>query len=243
MPAAAADRALAFAALAILSSALPAPRAHAGRPMTTDDARMLDPKACQLETWVRSNRDSSEYWLAPACNPFGPFELAYTGAWTHEDGAGTALTDNLVQVKAIVRPLDVNGWGWGISVGTDRHLHREAGNGWPGDAYVNVPVSLSLRDDEIVVHVNGGAVRRRDLHRDIGTWGLGSEIRVRDDFFFLPEAFGNDRGRPFYQLGLRYWIVKDQLEIDGTFGNRFVGDAAERWFTIGLHAQWPPFLP
>lgn len=242
MPAAADAHTLALAALAGLSSLLPE-RAFAGRPMITDDARILDPKACQLETWIRSGRDSTEYWMVPACNPLGPFEVGYGGARTHEDGAGTAFTDNTIQVKTVVKPLETNGWGWGIAAGTDRHLHREAGNGWPGDMFLNVPASLSFRDDGIVVHLNGGAVRRRDLHRDIGTWGLGSEIRLRDDLFFLPEAFGSDRGRPFYQVGVRYWIVKDQLEIDGTFGNRLVGDGAERWFTIGLHAQWPPFLP
>src|SRR5437868_4579126 len=165
MPAATPARTLAFVNLAGLFSMLAAPTVEAGRPMVTDDARILDPKACQVESWVRANRDSTEYWLMPACNPFGPFELAYGGARTHEDGGGTGFTENLVQVKTVVKPLDVNGWGWGISVGTDRHLRREAGNGWPGDVYLNFPVTLSFRDDEVVMLVNAGALHRRDLQR------------------------------------------------------------------------------
>ncbi|HSS26394.1 MAG TPA: hypothetical protein VLL50_00420 [Usitatibacter sp.] len=243
MPAATPARTLAFATLADLFSMLCPQGAEAGRPMITDDARILDPKACQVETWTRVNRDSTEYWLMPACNPFGPFELGYGSARTHEDGRGSALTENIVQLKTVVKPLQANGWGWGISLGTDRHLRREAGNGWPGDVYLNFPVTLSFRDDEVVMLVNAGAVNRRDLQKTIGTWGLGSEIRVGEDLYFLPETFGNDRGRPFYQLGLRYWIVKDWLEIDGALGNRLGGDTSERWFTIGLHAQWPPFSP
>jgi hypothetical protein len=243
MPAAADARIFALTAFAVLGHLAASPHAHAGRPMTTEDARILDPKACQVESWTRSTRDSTEYWLVPACNPFGPFELAYGGALSHEDGSGTAFTDNVVQVKTVVRPLEANGWGWGISVGTDRHLHRDGGNGWPGDAYANVPVSFSFRDDEIVMHVNAGFVRRRELHRDFATWGLGSEIRVRDGLLVLPEVFGNDRGRPFYQLGLRYWVVKDWFEIDGTVGNRLTGETSGRSFSIGFHAQWPPFLP
>jgi hypothetical protein len=241
MSAAAVARALALATLAGLGCLFGTPRAHAGRPMITDDARILDPKACQLEGWVRSTRDSTQYWLVPACNPLGPFELAFGGALTHGDGAGTAFTDNTVQLKAVMKPLEANGWGWGFAVGTDRQLHRQAVNGWPGDAYLNFPVSFSLRDDAIVVHVNGGVVHRRDLHRDFATWALGSEIGIRDDFYFLPETYGNDRGRPFYQLGFRYWLVKDRLDIDGTVGNRLSGDTTERSFTIGFHAQWPPF--
>ena len=130
-----------------------------------------------------------------------------------------------------------------MSVGTDRHLRRGAGNGWPGDVYLNFPVTLSFRDDEVVMLVNAGTVHRRDLQRTVGTWGLGSEIRIGEDLYFLPETFGNDRGRPFYQLGLRYWIVKDRVEIDGAFGNRLGSDTSERSFTVGVHAQWPPFLP
>ena len=241
MPAATANRALGFAAG--MFSMLSSPGAQAGRPMITDDARILDAKACQVESWMRSNRDSTEYWLVPACNPFGAFELGYGGALTHERGGGTALSDNFVQVKTVVRTLDTNGWGWGISVGTDRQRQRETGQGWPGDVFVNAPVSASFRDDEVVVHVNGGAVHRRDLRRTIGTWGLASEIRVSDAFYLLPETFGNDRGRPFYQLGFRYWLVKDTLEIDGTFANRLAADAAQRWFTLGIHAQWPKVIP
>lgn len=36
--------------------------------MITDDARTVDAKACQVETWVKFNRDSTEYWALPACN-------------------------------------------------------------------------------------------------------------------------------------------------------------------------------
>jgi len=236
-------RTLALATLADLLSMFAAQSADAGRPMITDDARILDPKACQLEGWTRVNRDSTEYWLMPACNPFGPFELGYGGGRTHENGHGDALTESLVQLKAVVKPLQVNGWGWGISLGADRHLRREAGNGWPGDVYVNLPVTASFRDDEVVMLLNAGTLHRRDLHRTIGTWGLGSELRIGEDLYLLPEAYGNDRGRPFYQLALRYWVVKDRLEIDGGFGNRLGGDTSERYFTLGVHAQWPPFLP
>src|SRR5690349_1163751 len=222
MPAAADARTLALAALASFSSLLPED-ALAARPMVTDDARVVDPKACQVESWMKFNRGSTEYWALPACNPFGFFELTYGGARIHDDSAGSAFTDNILQVKTIARPLEANGWGWGIAAGTDRHLHREGANGWPGDWYMYVPVSASFRDDGIVMHLNAGVTRHRDLDRSIVTWGLGSEIKLRDDLFFIPESFGNDRGRPFYQLGLRYWIVKDRLQTDATFGNRLTG--------------------
>jgi hypothetical protein len=216
---------------------------EAARPMITDDARVVDPKSCQVESWIRWNRGSTEYWALPACNPFGLFELTYGGARTAPKGESSAFTDNILQVKTIFKPLEPNGWGWGLAVGTDRHLHRESANGWPGDSYFYVPLSISTRDDEIVVHVNGGMVHRRDLGKNLGTWGLGSEVRLRDDLYFIPEIFRNDVGRPFYQLGLRHWIVKDRVQMDATFGNRAASGTTERWFGLGLRLLSPPFIP
>ena len=211
--------------------------------MYTDDARVVDPKSCQVESWIRFNRESTEYWALPACNPFGFFELTYGGARTQEKGGSSAFTDNILQVKSIFKPLEANGWGWGLAVGTDRHLNRGTANGWPGDEYAYVPVSFSFNDDAQVVHFNAGFVDRRDLDKTVGTWGVGAELRVRDDLFVIPEIYGSDRGRPFVQMGLRYWIVKDRVQMDATFGNRVDTNTADRWFSLGLRLLSPPFIP
>jgi len=221
---------------------LPATQALAARPMITDDARVVDPKACQVESWIKRNRGSTEMWALPACNPTGDFELTFGGARTNEHGE-SAFTDQVIQAKTILRPLEPDGLGLGFAAGTIRHPRRETANGWPGDAYFYVPVSIAFAGDAWVVHVNAGAVNRRDEKKTLVTWGLGNEIRLRDDLYFIPEMFRTERGRPFYQVGLRYWIVKDRLQMDATYGNRAVSDTAERWFSIGLRVLSPPFLP
>ncbi|MEO8441651.1 MAG: hypothetical protein ABI547_04140, partial [Betaproteobacteria bacterium] len=53
----------------VLVAVISAAGAHAARPMVVDDARLVDPGACQLETWRRFNRDSHETWALPGCNP------------------------------------------------------------------------------------------------------------------------------------------------------------------------------
>lgn len=227
----------------IATVALNALPSHGARPMYTDDARIVDPRSCQVESWVRFNRDSTEYWALPACNPFGFFELTYGGARTKDDGASSAFTDNVLQVKSIFKPLEPDGWGWGLALGTDRHLNRDKANGWPGDEYAYIPLSLSFNDDAQVVHFNAGFVNRRDIDKYVGTWGIGSEIRLRDDLFFIPEIYGNDRGRPFVQIGMRYWIVKDRVQMDATMGNRLDSNTSDRWFSLGLRLISPPFIP
>ena len=89
------------AALALtlaLTFVLRLPTAHAARPLITDDARLVDAKACQVESWVRTNKDSKEYWALPACNFTGNLELTFGGARTSE-ATGTRTTDIMLQGK------------------------------------------------------------------------------------------------------------------------------------------------
>src|SRR5262249_53414918 len=114
---------------------------------------------------------------------------------------------------------------------------------WPGDYYFYVPVSIAFKGDEWVLHLNAGATRQREESRTIATWGVGNEIRLRDDLYFIPEVFNNTTGRPFFQIGLRHWIVKDRMQVDATFGNRMVSDTKQGWISIGLRLLSPPFIP
>jgi len=132
-----------------VSSALACAHADAGRPMTVDDASILDPGTCQLEAWTLRSRNSDEYWAMPACR-VGNFELAAGAARTI--GPGVTHTYTALQAKTVFKPLDVNDWGIGIAFGTqfDTRDHLS------GDRYVYVPVSWSLADDLVQVHANLG---------------------------------------------------------------------------------------
>ncbi len=57
-----------FRILALFFSCCVINHAEAARPMLTDDARIVDPKSCQLESWVRDSKHVTEYWALPACN-------------------------------------------------------------------------------------------------------------------------------------------------------------------------------
>jgi hypothetical protein len=53
--------------------------------MITDDARIVDPKSCQIESWAQSFRgNATEYWALPGCNPLDWFELTIGGAYRSE---------------------------------------------------------------------------------------------------------------------------------------------------------------
>ena len=228
-------------ALALLVAASAA--VHAARPMVTDDARIVDAHACQLESWVRRlPAQATEAWALPACNPTGHLELTFGGARTWENAASGRFTDNVVQAKTMLRDLDERGWGLAFTLGTDRHPARATASGWPGDPYVNLPLSIAMSGDAWVAHLNAGAVRLRDSGRTLGTWGFGNEVKVNETLYLIPEVFRNDFGRPFFQVGVRKWIVPGRVQVDTTYGNRVNGASDARWFSIGLRLLAPPFV-
>src|SRR6185436_6914070 len=61
-------------ATALLAALLAATSAFAARPLTTDDAAILDDKQCQIEAWVDRGRDASVGWFVPSCNFGGGVE-------------------------------------------------------------------------------------------------------------------------------------------------------------------------
>lgn len=220
---------------------LAAGAAQAGRPMITDDARIVDAKACQVETWVRKNRDGREFWMLPACNFTGNLELSLGGAQV-ADEAGSRTTDVVLQGKTLFRTLEPDGWSWGLAFGNVRHPDSRSRSGRSGDLYAYVPASFSFREDRVVLHANLGWLHERETGRDRLTWGAGSEARLAGRSWLIAEAFGQNRGRPFYQAGLRHWLVPERVQIDATYGNRAAGGAGERWFSIGLRLLSAPFL-
>jgi hypothetical protein len=231
---------LTLAALAALPGA---PDARAARPMITDDARVVDPKTCQLETWARHNRGGpNELWAVPSCNFGGDLEIAVGGAIAHDSGSAT-VSDTLAQVKYLPRPLKADDWGWGITLGGASNARINPRANQIDNLYLNLPASLSLRDDAILLHANVGALHDTHERRTRATWGLGSEILLRGDVQLIAETFGEAGARPFLHGGLRIWLVRNRVQVDTTVGTRAGAWGEQRWFTVGLRLLSPPFLP
>ena len=220
-----------LALLALLASAA---AAHAARPMITDDARLTDPQACQLESWFHQHRQRNEFWALPACNPGGNFELTFGGALAR--GHGQMDSGALViQGKTLFKPLETNGYGVGFAAG----YATQPGAGQSGAPYFYIPTSISFADDRFVVHTNLGATRLRESGETRLTWGLGSEIQTTERLYLIAETYGQDKGNPFFQVGVRYWVVPNHVQVDTTYGSQTGAIHDERWFSIGLRLISP----
>ena len=106
-----------------------------------------------------------------------------------------------------------------MSVGHVRH-RAVAGGAAASDYYVNLLLSLSLRDDQLTAACQHRLAARGRQPVPTARRGAGG----RDPA--APAGRAGDRGfRPasrdsFYQLGLRFWVVPERVQIDTTYGNR-----------------------
>ncbi|AGW94074.1 hypothetical protein N234_28980 [Ralstonia pickettii DTP0602] len=228
-----------LAAMAVLVAAASGP-AFAARPLITDDARIVDPKSCQLESWMQFQSGGNEYWALPGCNFTGNLELTLGGSLQRVDGAFDA-TNVQFQAKTLLKPLETNGYGIALSAGAIHHPNAEQSKLF-GNLYLNVPVSFSFADDRFVAHLNVGANRDTENDQSRMTWGIGTETQLHPRVYLIAETFGENRGKPSFQAGFRFWVVQDRVQVDTTYGNVFGGGTGERFFTIGLRLLSPAFL-
>lgn len=207
--------------------------------MITDDARTVDAKACQVESWMRSNQGSREYWALPACNFTGDLELTLGGGRI-KDAEGFRTASIVLQGKTLFKSMNTGGWGIGLVAGAVRRPEDHRG---VSEIYAYVPASFSFASDKIFVHTNVGVLRDRLDASTRGTLGLGTEAQLNERTWLIAESFRQAEGRPFFQVGVRCWIVPNHVQIDATAGNRFGSRTDERWFSIGLRLLSPAFLP
>jgi hypothetical protein len=203
---------------------------HGARPLVTDDARMVDPKACQIESWVKHRAHSTESWALPACNPLGAIELTLGGA--HATGR---LAEHerlgLIQGKTLFRSLQAEDWGLGLVVGSIRSADASRTVHEP---YFYLPMSVAWKDERFVLHLNLGGTRSENLQRTRATWGIGSETRLSEHTLLIAETYGQAHEQARVHAGIRHWVQLNRVQIDATVGDVLGSGPRSPWITIGL---------
>lgn len=212
--------------------------AYAARPLVTDDARLTNAHSCQLESWMRTYEGGREAWALPACNLGENFEVTLGGGVYRNHDEDYRTEDWILQLKTLFKPLETNGWGWGLAAGHVKHTDIQPGPNQLGNTYFYVPVSFSFRDDDVIVHLNMGMLRDKQASELKASMGLGTEFKMGNAFKGIAEVFGDNSQNPFYQLGVRYSLVPEVFQIDGTVGQQVNGDSESQWLSIGL--RWTP---
>ena len=191
----------------------------AGRPLTTEDAAVLDDNACQLEAWIDRSRDATTGWLVPACNFGGGIEWQVGGA--RKDGAGK-FSEAYAQAKGLLRESrDDSPWSVGVVLGVVRE-----------NPYALLPLTFTSGD--FTWHVQPGWARDRERRRNTTPWGVAGEYAVTPCLSIVAEAFGENSERPYFRAGARWSVVRDRLDLDFTLVTRPGGTREDRLASLGL---------
>jgi hypothetical protein len=225
-----------------LFGALAAADGYAARPLVVDDARIVDPKSCQLETWRRFNRDSQENWALPGCNPTGNIEFTLGSAELPVDDLGVRSYTRTVQMqgKTLFKQLETNGSAYGLAVGGVVRS-RGAADQVP-NYYAYVPFTRSLLDDRMFVHINVGVQRIGETPVNSLTYGIGTEYGLTPRIFLMLETYGDNHNRNSYQSGVRVWVVPNRVQVDATVGTVAGDYGGGRWISVGLRLLSPAFM-
>jgi hypothetical protein len=206
--------------------------AFPARPFVTDDARLALPQSCQLESWSRVYSSITEFWALPTCNPTGNLEFTLGAGQARQSSRATQ--DYVLQAKTLFQEMAPAGVGWGLAVGKIAHPSAAAGPNLWGNHYAYLPISFLGQNGRQALHVNFGALRYDTTRETRGTWGLGLERHATERLHLIAETFGDHRNQPFFQAGVRYFVVKDLLQIDATLGGQLDGPTSGRWMSVGV---------
>lgn len=182
---------------------------------------------------MRVYPNSHEAWALPACNPTGNLEFTIGGGRANTDGE-PATNDYVFQAKTIYRPLVSNGWGWGLAAGTVCHPDIYPGPNSLGNTYIYMPLSVSFNDDKLIMHTNVGWLKDQASSIQNVTWGIGGEFQVASRLLAISEVFGDNRNQPYMQVGGRFSIIPDRVQVDATIGQQLDGPSSGHWLSFGL---------
>jgi hypothetical protein len=228
------------AAVAVAVLSLASLAAHAGRPLTTDDAPVVEDRACQIESWVDHNSAMTTGWMAPACNFGWDTEWAFGLARTRDNLADAGYSQSNVQVKKLLVNPSEGGWGYAIEGGLNRFPHKPSLR-TSDDPYATA-VADWMPNTVDLLHLNIGWMRDRVHKIDSTFWGVAGEHQFNDIWTIVGEVYGDDRTRPMMRLGTTYNVTKT-FSFDVSYVIRPGGTSAERFISVGLAWQSVPFLP
>lgn len=219
-----------------MATALVVHDAQAGRPLSTEDAGVLEAGRCQLESWVDRSRDVIVGWFVPACNVGGGIEWQVGAARMREAGE-SRFQEAYLQAKKVLLEASDGVTSIGLVLGVTRQPLNEAGRGWE-NPYAVLPISHAVGPAQ--VHFNVGWSRDKATRRDTTIWGLAGEWPV-DRWTAVAEVFGENSERPSIRAGFRWTALPDTLEIDLTWVTRPGGERSDRYVSLGFTLLTPTF--
>lgn len=218
-----------------LLALLAAGTAHAGRPLQTEDAGVIDAGGCEIEGVHERLRVSGETArdtaLTFSCGIGWRSQLGITGSRARADGesaSGAALGGKTRLWSAGDHgPALTVAWSlaWARAAGSWRHAEDEARLVW------------SMPAGPGTLHLNVGHARDRIERSSSTPWGVGWEHGGVEaggvTLAPMAEVYGDGRGGHAWNVALRATLVPERFYLDGSYG-RQTGGVGGRLVTVGF---------
>ena len=196
-----------------------------GGQFLVDDARIVPPQSCELETWFTSDSPDRIWTTSPGCN--------FTGdsGWTLPVEYDLRTDDTRAIGMEYKRVLWASGSGPALAGTAGLRYDRAAGE--LSTYYLNVPFSFQPADS-ITLHVNGGVEHDRLLDDSYATWGLAATIKPVTGPVWIVELFDDEtREDPIFAAGARMHIGSTRWTLDLGLARDIQRD--ETAYTVGVN--------
>jgi hypothetical protein len=223
--------------LAVLVCMATCQATHASRLSLSDESDVADAGDCESELAferksARGEPSQRERAVRLTCGIGWNTELEAAHA---RQRSGSSRGESLLfEAKTTLRDRGADRFGWALALGIGA---ERSGGSWRRSEYgVAVEVTRQYSDDWLV-EAKLGAVRDVRARRDSTIWSLAVEHALHERVEVRAELEGDDRGRPFVLLGLRYTLWPDRLQLKLKHGARG-GPQRERVTSVGLQVEF-----
>lgn len=207
--------------------------AHAGRPMSTDDAGTVGDAHYQIEAWREHTDNQHSTTLAPAFG-FGDFEFGLEVGKTVAPEA-LRIRDRALSLKWAPENLALGPLRFGAKAWIARS--RETTEEENSTSRENGAIAISSWNisETIAAHLNlgfahNGVERRNERIANVGvSWAIHERVSV------FAEALHQQHSPTSQATGLRFWLIPEKLGLDLT-ASRETGVRNSR--TIGIGFGW-----
>jgi hypothetical protein len=226
------------AALALtLFGAMASLPAHAGRPLSTDDAGTAE-QGCQVEAWTEHAKGEDAYVVAPACavGPGLEIDADYTryrlvGGSASEFGLALKWAPAAGEVDTPLGKLRLGAKvGFGGASGD--------GAGWRTTGVGALVLSMLELTPHWSLHLNAGPQYDREAKASSTLVNLAATWTPSDRTLLFVEWLASDRrqlnGGTVRSAGARWWVSQDVFALDVT-ASRVAGSNTTVW---GIGFGW-----
>jgi hypothetical protein len=222
--------------LAACLAAAVAGSAHAGRPLVTEDAGVLDARACEFESFASRTRGTTTTrgaLVQLSCGIGAGLQAALALSRSRADGSAVRAASLLGKTRLGDASEDETAYALAWQLGAD-----DADGDWRAETAALAAVASVPLADALTLHANLGWTRSRAAHRSTTGWALAVErAGVVRNVDLMAEAFADDRDRdPWLQAAVR-WAVRPGLFLDGSVGVQAAARRS-RAATLGVKAAF-----